>query len=401
MRDRKPFRPSAAAISLLSATGLSLAASVACSSSEDSSSPNATPSDLSADGAGAENLAPSDDAGASLGAPRVYVGSGDGKIRLYSFDTTTYALTLIDTVDSGKAPSFLAFDPDRHFAYAVADQQEQLRSFSVAPSTGKLTSLQTIDSKGSGPTYIGLDRAGQLAMVANYGGGTIALFPRLADGRLGESSATRSFGDSAQTHEIVIDPTNTFVYVPNKGLDRVSIFRRDGDTLTDVGSVASGDGPRHMDFDRLGPHVYVIDENGSTVSAFTSNASTGALTPLQTVSSLPAGYDGGTNTGAEIQVLPDSRHLIVSNRGDNSLVVFDIDASSGKLTWRARVPTGGATPRHFQVESTGRFLFVGNEGSGSVVVMTVDQATGVPTPVGSPLAVPSPSYVGLVYLPTP
>jgi len=290
-----------------------------------------------------KDATPNADAGAALGPPRVYVGSGDGKIRLYSFDLKTYALTLIDAIDTGKAPSFLAFDPDRHFAYAVADQQAQLRSFTIDPSTGKLTPLQTIDSKGSGPTYIGLDRAGQLAMVANYGGGTIALFPRLADGSLGASSATRSFGGSAQTHQIAIDPTNTFVYVPNKGLDRVSIFRRDGNTLSDLGSAPSGDGPRHIDFDRHGPHAYVVDENGSTISAFTSNASNGALTPLQTVSTLAAGYDGGVNTGAEIQVLPDSRHLIVSNRGDNSLVVFDIDASTGKLTRRARVPTGGAT----------------------------------------------------------
>ncbi|WP_394842918.1 lactonase family protein [Pendulispora brunnea] len=380
--------------------GVVPAAFMACSSNSDNGFEGAFP-DASVDGLSNDAATTDQDARAPLGPPRVYVGSNDGKIRTYSFNEGTYALTLIDTVDAGRNPSFLAFDSERRYAYSVADQQGQIRAFSIDRSTGKLTPFQTIDSRGAGPTYIGLDRAGKLAMVANYGGGTIAVFPRLEQGKLGESSATRSFGDTAQTHQIAVDPTNNFVYVPNKGLDRVAILRRNGNDLADAGSAPSGDGPRHIDFAPSGHYAYVIDENGSTVSAFTLDSANGALAQLERVSSLEPGYDGGTNTGAEIQVLPDGKHLIVSNRGDNSLMVFDIDASSGKLTRRGRVSTQGRRPRHFQVEPTGRFLFVGNEGSDSVVVMAIDPSTGVPRPVGTPLSVPSPSYVGLIYLQVP
>src|SRR5882672_7198272 len=118
MSDSKPFRISAAATMLLSATCGLLGASVACgNSSTDADVVNDTQNDISADAVAPKDATPNADAGAALGPPRVYVGSGDGKIRLYSFDLKTYALTLIDAIDTGKAPSFLAFDPDRHFAY--------------------------------------------------------------------------------------------------------------------------------------------------------------------------------------------------------------------------------------------------------------------------------------------
>ena len=95
---------------------------------------------------------------------------------------------------------------------------------------------------------------------------------------------------------------------------------------------------------------------------------------------------------------PDGKHVLASNRGDDSLVVFDV-GSDGKLTAKARVASGGQTPRQFRIDETGRFLFVGNQTSGSVVTMTVDAQTGVPSPVGTPLAVSGPEFVGLVYLP--
>jgi 6-phosphogluconolactonase (cycloisomerase 2 family) len=133
------------------------------------------------------------------------------------------------------------------------------------------------------------------------------------------------------------------------------------------------------------------------VSAFTFDPATGALTSIQPpVSSLPAPVAG--NTGAEIAVTPDGRHVIASNRGDDSLAVFDIDATTFKITRTARVPTGGTIPRHFDIDATGRFLFAANQGSGTVVVMTLDATTGIPSPVGTPLAVPSPAFAGIFYL---
>src|SRR5690606_32730771 len=129
------------------------------------------------------------------------------------------------------------------------------------------------------------------------------------------------------------------------------------------------DGARHIDFHPGGRYAYVIDELGDTVSAFALEPSTGALTPIGREPSLLDGTPGGSNTGAEIHVLPDGKQLIVSNRGDDSLVVMDIRATDGVPTRVERVPSGGQSPRHFSVDATGTFLFVGNESSDNVVVM--------------------------------
>jgi 6-phosphogluconolactonase len=171
-----------------------------------------------------------------------------------------------------------------------------------------------------------------------------------------------------------------------------------GGTLADAGSFPAGDGARHIDFDPTGHHAYVVNENASTVSVFSFDTTSGALTSIQpAVSTLPPGF-AGQNTGAEIQVTPDGKHVLASNRGDDSIAVFTIDSTKGTLTRTGRTPTGGKTPRHFQIDRTGRFLFVGNQGSGTVVVMTLDATTGVPTAVGTPLSVAGPEYTGLVYL---
>lgn len=337
-----------------------------------------------------------------LGPPRVYVGSGDGKIRVFSFDATSAALTPVQTIDAGSNPSFLAVDPAHEFLYAVDEGQSQVRAFAIENPSGRLKSVGgAIGSGGNGPAHVSVDRAGKVVMVANYGGGTIAVFSRLADGTLGETpAATRSFGGGAQTHQIVTDPTNKWVLVPNKGRDAVSVFGLNANgTLGDVSLAGfdAGNGARHVDIDATSRRAYVVDELGNTVTVMSLDVNSGALAAIQTVSTLEPGFNG-QNTTAEIQLTPDGKHVIASNRGDDSLAVFDVDAADGKLTRTARVATGGNTPRHFSIDQTGRFLLVGNQGSGTVVVMKVDATTGVPAAAGTPLSVPSPAFVALYYL---
>ena len=118
------------------------------------------------------------DSAKPLGPPRLYVGSSDGKIRVFAFDDMSYALTLVDTTSAGGNPSFLAFTPDRKFLYAADEAMSRVAPFAIDAQTGKLAPLATVSSMGSGPAHVATDNAGTLVMVANYGGGTIAIFPR-------------------------------------------------------------------------------------------------------------------------------------------------------------------------------------------------------------------------------
>ena len=335
------------------------------------------------------------DAAPSFGPPRLYVGSSDGKIRVHAFDPRTYALTLIDTVDAGQDPSFCAMDPSARFFYAVDEGRNEVNAFTVGED-GKLSHLQNIGSGGGGPTHVAVDRAGRYVMVANYGGGSVSVFPRSEDGRLG-APTTRAFGGGAQSHQIVTDPNNAFAFVPNKGRDAVAVLRLES-PQADAGVYPAGDGARHIDLHPGGRFAYVIDELENTVSAFSLDPTSGALTSIGREPSLPDGTSV-SNTGAEIQVLPGGRQLIVSNRGDDSLMVMNIGASDGVPRRGTRVPSGGQSPRHFSVDATGTFLFVGNENSNNVLVMRIDPRTGVPSPVGEELSVPSPRFAGIFYLP--
>ena len=374
--------------------GLLSLIATACGTSQDLQDASAT-TDASADVA--TESAPSDasDASATLGLARVYVGASDG-IHVCSFDTQTFALAQIDlTSVPGGNPSFLAFDSARTFLYAVDETNSNVLAFSIDKTTGKLTSIGKVSSLGSGPAHVALDRKDALVMVANYGGGTVAVYPRAANGTLGDASATYSFGATAHSHEIFTDPSNAFVVVPNLGLNGVGVFRRNAGSLSYLGLTPAA-GARHLAFDPSGTHAYVIDEPGSDVFVFDFDAQSGSLSQIQMTSSL-YNSTSSQNTGAEIAVTNDGKHVLASNRGDDSIVVFDV-AQDGKVAAKARVSTNGKTPRHFSIDETGRFLFVGNQTSNTIVTMTMDAQSGVPSPVGNPLNVTGPEFVALVYL---
>jgi 6-phosphogluconolactonase len=133
----------------------------------------------------------------------------------------------------------------------------------------------------------------------------------------------------------------------------------------------------------------------STITAFNYEATSGALTELQTVSTLLSTFTG-TNTAAEIAIHPNGKFLYASNRGDNSIAVFAIDNTTGKLTLVEHQSTLGKTPRNFAIDPTGNFLIAANQDSNTVVVFRIDPTTGRLTPTGQSVEVSMPSCVTFV-----
>ncbi|MEO7092315.1 MAG: beta-propeller fold lactonase family protein, partial [Polyangiales bacterium] len=188
----------------------------------------------------------------------LYVGGSDGKISLFSLDTTSGALTSAGEVAAGNFPSFLAFDVAHLHLYAVLEGSNKVASFSIAKGTGALTKLNEVSSPG-GPTHVSVDRTGKYAMVANYGGGTALVFGIGADGALGAQTDSKSPGTNS--HQFITDPSNAFAFVPNKGSDTVSqyVFDATKGTLTANATarltVPGGSGPRHLAFHPDGKHA--------------------------------------------------------------------------------------------------------------------------------------------------
>jgi 6-phosphogluconolactonase len=353
----------------------------------------------------------------------IYVGTytdGDSKgIYAYRFDVQSGQATPVGLAATTKNPSFLAIHPNRRFLYAVneiGDYQGKasggVSAFTIHPETGQLTLTNEVASLGADPCHVSLDKTGKYVLVANYTGGSAAVFPIREDGGLGKASAFVQHSgagvnprrqEAAHAHELSVSPDNRFAIAADLGLDELIVypFRTRGDSLAArerrLAKLVPGAGPRHFVFHPNGRFVYAINELYSTVTAFSWNAGKGTLRPLQTVSALPKDFEK-YNDAAEIAVHPNGRFLYASNRGHDSIAVFRIDAATGALTPVEYVPTQGKTPRNFAIDPTGAYLFAANQESNNIVIFRISPETGRLTPTGQVLETPSP--VSIVFMPS-
>src|SRR6266404_1765981 len=326
-----------------------------------------------------------------------YTGSGSKGIYAYRFDASTGKVDPIGLAAESDKPSFLAVHPNGRFLYAVneigqfdGEKSGSVSAFSIDRNTGKLTLLNRVSSRGAGTAHLSLDRTGRYVLVANYSGGSVAVFPIQEDGRLGKPSsfvqhAGSSVNPERQTgphaHEIVVTNDNRFVLVPDLGLDEVLIYRFDAAkgllTPNDpaLAKTDPGAGPRHVALHPSGRFVYVVNELQSTVSVFSYDARAGTLRAIAKLTTLPKDFSGRNST-AEILTDLQGRFLYLSNRGHDSVAVFAINPQNGTLSQVQDVPTGGKTPRNFAIDPTGRWLFAANQESNNITLFRVDGHSG-------------------------
>jgi 6-phosphogluconolactonase len=337
----------------------------------------------------------------------VYVGTNTHSkskgIYAYRFQPSSGKVTPIGLVAETPNPSWLTVHPGLRYLYAVNEAElkrepgkpNNISSFALDRASGKLTFLNRASAGGQGPCYVSVDRTGKTLLLANYGSGSVAALPIQTDGRLGEATAfVQHKGATANArprgHCILASPNNRFVLAADLGLDQVFVYRFDAakGTLTPndppFAKIASGTGPRHIAFHPNKKLVYVVSEMGNIVTAFQYADSTGTLTDLGTVSTLPKDFTA-KSTSAEIGVDRAGKFLYTSNRGHDSIAQFAIDPKKGTLTPVEHVPTQGKTPRNFALDPTGRYLFVANQDSNNIVVFRVDPGTGKLAPSGTVL----------------
>jgi len=347
-----------------------------------------------------------------------YTNTSSKGIYVARLDTGTGTLSTPTLAAEGRNPSFLASTADGRFLYAVNEVDTvdgkpggAVTGYAIDKATGALKLLNSQSTVGGGPAHVSV--AGRMVFVANYGGGSVAGYQIQADGTLKPHSAFAQHSGSSvnaarqkgpHAHAATPDPSGHFLYVPDLGLDQVLVYRIDAaaGTLTPATPpfapvLPAGAGPRHIAIAKDGKHAYVITEMLCTIVGFDRNASTGALTPIQTISTLPAGQavaDGFST--AEVLLHPSGRFLYGSNRGHDSLVVYAVDQASGKLTLVQHIPTGGKTPRGFNIDPTGAFLLAGNQNSDTITVFRIDAGTGKLTATGQSVSVGKPVSVEFV-----
>ncbi len=351
-------------------------------------------------------------------------GNGRG-IHLFRIDRATGATTSNGVVEMGTSPSCLALNAAGTRLYSAnetarvgADKQGTVSAFAVNRADGRLEPLNTVRSGGAGPTYVSVHPGGRHLLVANYFGGSVAVLPILADGRLSDPSDIKvdagtigptrathappgSFAvsghDRTHAHMIQADPSGRFVLHVDLGLDTIFVWRFDDQrgvlTPNDPPSVSlpPGDGPRHFHFHPNGRWFYSIQEEGSTVVLFDYDSASGRLSARQTISTLPPGF-AGTNFCSEILVSADGQYLFAGNRLHDSIAIFSV-GSDGRLTYVGEEWTRGDYPRSFAFDPTGRFLYCCNQRADAMTVFRVDRATGALSFTGHYAAVGNPSMI--------
>ena len=350
-----------------------------------------------------------------------YTGAKSEGIHVFRFDDATGNAEPLGLAAKTENPTFLALHPNGRFLYAANETGTwdgkpggYVTAYAIDTATGRLRELGQQSTVGGGPCHLSTDPAGRQLMVANYGGGSVVSLPIHSDGTVGPQtffaqhtgrSVNAARQEAPHAHSANLGPDGRTAWVADLGTDSVVAYAFDpAKGLTRAlpsqdAKLSPGSGPRHLSFSPDGRHGYVINELLSTVTVFQYDAKAGRMTAVETVSTLPPGHDGKDTTTAEVRVHPSGRFVYGSNRGHDSIALFQRDAATGRLTLSEITKTGGKTPRNFAFDPSGQWLVAGGQNSDDIRTFRIDPKTGGLVPTGQVLKVGSPVCMRFVTLP--
>ncbi|MEI6564373.1 MAG: lactonase family protein [bacterium] len=337
------------------------------------------------------------------------VNSSEG-IYHATLDLKTGTLSTVSLACATPNPTFIEIHPHSPFLYAVSERDPgAVSAFAIDPGTKKLTLLNKAPSGGKGPCHLSISRDGRTLLVANYASGSVASLPIMHDGSLAMPvSVMQHTGSSVNpqrqkephAHSVNLSPDNRFAYVADLGIDKLMIYKLDSESSKLRRNdppwipIKPGAGPRHFSFAPNGIFAYLINELDGTIIVFAHDAKSGSLTEVQTLSTLPEGFTGG-NTAAEVRVHPNGKFLYGSNRGHDSIVIYEIDSLRGTLTLLGFQTYGIKTPRNFNIDPTGQFCIVANQESDTVRIFRINQESGLLDPTEQMIRIGKPVCVRL------
>jgi 6-phosphogluconolactonase len=336
-----------------------------------------------------------------------------GAIHAFGFDSKTGTLIPKQRTTDVEHPFFLVISPDGRFLYSIDAEKfgdaddEFVAAYAIQGRSGKLERLNQQSAKGTASCYLDIDSTGKTVVLSNYSTGSVAALPVQADGSLGEATSfVQHEGSSVNpkrqkapyAHSIVISPDNRFALAADLGIDKVLIYRLDAavsklsvNTAQASVSVDPGSGPRHLTFHPNGKSVYLINELKNTVTFFAYEPQSGKLTTQQTISTLPADFDGVTHT-ADVKITPNGKFLYGTNRGHDSIACYRI-GDDGMLSLVKIEPSLGKGPQNLLITPDGQWLICANMPGNSVVVFRINSETGELTATGEPISMPMPSCI--------
>lgn len=330
---------------------------------------------------------------------RVYFGTSNNGIYMALFNTTTGELSTPELAVEIKNPGFIVIHPNKKYIYATTTGMPDDKNGGVAAlkinDDGTLTIINKKSSEGRNPCHVNLDATGSCLMVVNYSSGSVASYKINTDGAISEAVSIHQHKGSvvgstrqmeAHPHSIFPNPENTFVYVPDLGLDKIMIYKlhpKDA-VLTKAGFAeipGNNMGPRHMKWSKDGKYVYILNELAPKLTVLESTESYGKLKHKDTLFTLSDKMDMGNMYGSEVRIHPNEKFVYTANRDTaeknrDSITLFSTFANSQGCQRIEIIPAEVSLPRNFNIDPTGKWMLVGGQGSHDIAIFSIDQDTG-------------------------
>jgi 6-phosphogluconolactonase len=329
----------------------------------------------------------------------VYVGTDGNPLRALRFDACVGKLAAIGKVAEVPKSRWIVAHPSLPVLYVTregADKEGSVVVFGIDRRSGALNALNESSSGGSGPTHLWLDASSKTLLVANFGAGSTSSLAIERDGRLSPPVSTlKATGSgphrrqaSPHAHGVAVDPSGRQALVADMGADRIFVYDFDRSThalsagdATRSFAAAAGSGPRRAVFGASGRFVHVLNELSAELMTLRWDAGDARLTPVQTLSLSSSDFKG-TRSASEIAVSRDGRFVYAADRGENTLVVFRVNAETGELALLQRLPSGGEAPWAFEIHRSGKWLLVANYRSNRLNLFGIDIDSGRLTDTG-------------------
>ena len=332
-----------------------------------------------------------------------YIGTDGTSLRALRLNACAGQLAVIGPVAEVTKPRWLVAHPKLPLVYAAFDGG--VIAYAMDRKTGALTKVNEADGGGAGTTFLAFDAASSTLLTANFGAGSVGALTVKPDGSLGDLVSTiKATGSgphrrqtSPHAHSVSLDSTGRYALVADLGADRIFVYRfdRTNHKLSEDSAFAtpSGSGPRRALFGASGRFVYALNELTAEVMVLRWDAP--RLSTVQTLPLSSADFQG-TKSASEIAVSHDGRFVYVANRGENTLMVFSVNAGTGELTLVQRLPSGGEAPWAFDLHPSGKWLLVANYRSNRLNLFSMDAATGQLKDIAQALESPGPVSVTFV-----
>ncbi|MDH7639281.1 lactonase family protein [Sphingomonas oryzagri] len=344
----------------------------------------------------------------------VFIGTQDTGVHAARLDAATGRLSPAGLIAEIERPTWVLPDPRKPRLFAVSevgnagDRTGDVFSFAVDVRSGTLREAGRTPSAGGGPTHLAITPDGRNLFVANFGGGQVAVVPVVDYGSLRTaSSVQQTFGNGPHrrqqgphAHGVTLDPSGSWLLVPDMGSDRIFLYRYDGGARQITPhempylQLPAGCGPRLVLFGRDGRYAYLLSELSAEIFVLEWDAPSGTLAPRGSVAMDPPHMEG--RSAAAFAISADGRFLYASNRRTHAIHVFAIDAENGGLREVQVVDAGGIRPWAVEIAPGERWMLIANQGSDTVNVCSVDPVSGCLGAVSDMLEIPTPTSFAVI-----